>query len=61
MLVKEKLKEGEFDSVCNVVVIGVCIKFCSMQYVLDQIDNCIQYGEDADVKVKDIDAQDDDD
>ncbi|OIV98761.1 hypothetical protein TanjilG_25027 [Lupinus angustifolius] len=33
----------------------------SIQYVLAQIDNCIQYGEDADVKVKDFDQDDDDD
>ncbi|GMI66324.1 hypothetical protein like AT4G12790 [Hibiscus trionum] len=32
----------------------------SIQYVLAQIDNCIQYGEDADVKIKDFDADDDD-
>lgn len=31
----------------------------SIQYVLAQIDNCIQYGEDADVKVKDFDPEDD--
>ncbi|KAJ8748184.1 hypothetical protein K2173_000592 [Erythroxylum novogranatense] len=35
-------------------------KESSMQYVLAQIDNCIQYGEDADVKVRDIDPEDDD-
>lgn len=33
---------------------------CSIQYVLGQIDNCIQYGEDADVKVKDFDPPEDD-
>jgi len=27
--------------------------------VLGQIDNCIQYGEDADVKVKDFDPEED--
>ncbi|KAK7333443.1 hypothetical protein VNO80_30216 [Phaseolus coccineus] len=31
----------------------------SIQYVLAQIDNCIQYGEDADVKVKDFDPEED--
>ncbi|KAL9319849.1 hypothetical protein ACSQ67_011688 [Phaseolus vulgaris] len=31
-----------------------------IQYVLAQIDNCIQYGEDADVKVKDFDPEEDD-
>ncbi|KAK2351115.1 GPN-loop GTPase QQT1 [Trifolium repens] len=31
----------------------------SIQYVLAQIDNCIQFGEDADVKVKDFDPEDD--
>ncbi|XP_052734649.1 GPN-loop GTPase 3 isoform X2 [Vigna angularis] len=31
----------------------------SIQYVLGQIDNCIQYGEDADVKVKDFDPEED--
>nr|GMD06536.1 GPN-loop GTPase 3 [Ipomoea batatas] len=31
-----------------------------IQYILSQIDNCIQYGEDADVKVKDFDAEEDD-
>ncbi|KAL5787078.1 hypothetical protein ACOSP7_004027 [Xanthoceras sorbifolium] len=30
----------------------------SIQYVLSQIDNCIQFGEDADVKVKDFDPED---
>ncbi|KAL8549133.1 hypothetical protein ACS0TY_008116 [Phlomoides rotata] len=35
-------------------------KESSMQYILSQIDNCIQYGEDADVKVKDFDPVDDD-
>ncbi|KAG0488124.1 hypothetical protein HPP92_006659 [Vanilla planifolia] len=30
-------------------------KESSMQYVLSMIDNCIQYGEDADVKVRDFD------
>jgi len=30
-----------------------------MQYVLAQIDNCIQYGEDADVKVRDFDEDED--
>ncbi|GMP56445.1 hypothetical protein CsSME_00020934 [Camellia sinensis var. sinensis] len=35
-------------------------KESSIQYVLSQIDNCIQYGEDADVKVKDFDPEDDD-
>jgi hypothetical protein len=34
---------------------------CSIQYILSQIDNCIQYGEDADVKVKDFDPEDIDD
>lgn len=33
---------------------------CSIQYVLSQIDNCIQYGEDTDVKVKDFDPDDPD-
>ncbi|GAB2242433.1 hypothetical protein Droror1_Dr00019208 [Drosera rotundifolia] len=33
-------------------------KVSSIQYVLSQIDYCIQYGEDADVKVKDFDEQD---
>lgn len=32
---------------------------CSIQYILSQIDNAIQYGEDADVKVKDFDADED--
>nr|GMD70700.1 GPN-loop GTPase 3 [Ipomoea batatas] len=35
-------------------------KESSIQYILSQIDNCIQYGEDADVKVKDFDAEEDD-
>nr|GME21336.1 GPN-loop GTPase 3 [Ipomoea batatas] len=35
-------------------------KDSSIQYILSQIDNCIQYGEDADVKVKDFDAEEDD-
>ncbi|KAF2284707.1 hypothetical protein GH714_029457 [Hevea brasiliensis] len=33
-------------------------KESSIQYVLAQIDNCIQYGEDADVKVRDFDPED---
>ncbi|GKV07610.1 hypothetical protein SLEP1_g19360 [Rubroshorea leprosula] len=36
-------------------------KESSIQYVLSQIDKCIQYGEDADVKVKDFDPEDVDD
>ncbi|XP_023004794.1 GPN-loop GTPase 3-like isoform X2 [Cucurbita maxima] len=32
----------------------------SIRYVLAQIDICIQYGEDADVKIKDMDPEDDD-
>lgn len=36
------------------------LPFCSIQYILSQIDNCIQYGEDADVKVKDFDPEEDD-
>lgn len=36
-------------------------KESSIRYVLSQIDFCIQYGEDADVKVKDIDLDRDDD
>ncbi|KAF2289028.1 hypothetical protein GH714_024210 [Hevea brasiliensis] len=35
-------------------------KESSIKYVLAQIDNCIQYGEDADVKVRDFDPEDDD-
>ncbi|NP_001335410.1 GPN-loop GTPase 3-like protein isoform X1 [Solanum lycopersicum] len=35
-------------------------KESSIQYILSQIDNCIQYGEDADVKVKDFDQEEDD-
>ncbi|XP_008802322.1 GPN-loop GTPase 3 [Phoenix dactylifera] len=35
-------------------------KESSIQYVLSYIDNCIQYGEDADVKVKDFDPPEDD-
>lgn len=34
-------------------------KESSIQYVLSHIDSCIQYGEDADVKVKDFDPEDD--
>lgn len=34
--------------------------FCSTRYVLNQIDICIQFGEDADVKVKDFDPPEDD-
>uniref|UniRef100_A0A0E0NUR4 GPN-loop GTPase 3 n=1 Tax=Oryza rufipogon TaxID=4529 RepID=A0A0E0NUR4_ORYRU len=33
-------------------------KESSIQYVLSHIDNCIQYGEDADVKVRDFDPED---
>lgn len=32
----------------------------SMQYILSHIDNAIQFGEDADVKVKDFDAENED-
>ncbi|KAG9157744.1 hypothetical protein Leryth_017842 [Lithospermum erythrorhizon] len=32
----------------------------SIQYILSQIDLCIQYGEDADVKVKDFEPEEDD-
>ncbi|KAI3461775.1 hypothetical protein Pfo_018438 [Paulownia fortunei] len=34
-------------------------KESSIQYILSQIDNSIQYGEDADAKVKDFDPEDD--
>ncbi|EAY89927.1 hypothetical protein OsI_11475 [Oryza sativa Indica Group] len=33
-------------------------KESSIQYVLSHIDNCIQYGVDADVKVRDFDPED---
>ncbi|KAG4120565.1 hypothetical protein ERO13_D11G151633v2 [Gossypium hirsutum] len=36
-------------------------KESSIQYALAQIGNCIQYGEDADVKIRDFDADNDDD
>lgn len=36
-------------------------KESSIQYVLSMIDNCIQYGEDADVKIRDFDPEEDDD
>jgi len=35
------------------------VSLYSIQYVLAQIDNSIQYGEDADVKVKDFEPEDD--
>ncbi|CAB4304286.1 unnamed protein product [Prunus armeniaca] len=35
-------------------------KATSISYVLAQIDTCIQYGEDADVKIKDFDPEDED-
>lgn len=35
-------------------------KESSIQYVLSLIDNCIQYGEDADVKIRDFDEPEDD-
>ncbi|KAK4779058.1 hypothetical protein SAY86_006586 [Trapa natans] len=35
-------------------------KESSIHYVLSQIDNCIQYGEDVDLKVKDFDPEDPD-
>ncbi|XP_078176355.1 P-loop containing nucleoside triphosphate hydrolases superfamily protein [Carex rostrata] len=35
-------------------------KESSIQYILSTIDSCIQYGEDADVKVRDFDPEDDD-
>eukprot|EP00262_Sarcandra_glabra_P009242 TRINITY_DN2333_c0_g1_i2.p1 TRINITY_DN2333_c0_g1~~TRINITY_DN2333_c0_g1_i2.p1 ORF type:complete len:267 (+),score=48.88 TRINITY_DN2333_c0_g1_i2:450-1250(+) len=34
-------------------------KQSSIRYILSSIDNCIQYGEDADVKIKDFDPEDD--
>ncbi|OEL13289.1 GPN-loop GTPase 3 [Dichanthelium oligosanthes] len=36
-------------------------KESSIQYVLSYVDSCIQYGEDADVKVRDFDLPEDDD
>lgn len=36
-------------------------KESSIRYILSQIDNCIQFGEDADVKVKDFEEDEDDD
>lgn len=41
------------------VPFSLCFSLYSIRYVLSQIDNCIQYGEDADVKVKDFDPEDD--
>ncbi|BFG25551.1 hypothetical protein CerSpe_118250 [Prunus speciosa] len=35
-------------------------KATSISYVLAQIDTCIQYGEDAEVKIKDFDPEDED-
>ena len=35
------------------------IVLTSLRYILSQIDMAIQYGEDADVKVKDFDPEDD--
>lgn len=46
---------------CLVIVKIIVFLLCSIQYILSQIDNCIQYGEDADVKVKDFDPEDIDD
>lgn len=34
---------------------------CSIEEVLHHIDNAIQYGEDADVKIRDYDAPDEHD
>jgi hypothetical protein len=46
---------------CPHVVIPKCPCFCSIQYVLSYIDTCIQYGEDADVKVRDFEPIEDED
>ncbi|GJN23525.1 hypothetical protein PR202_gb11181 [Eleusine coracana subsp. coracana] len=39
---------------------ALLVVFHSIQYVLSYIDNCIQYGEDADVKVRDFEPEEDD-
>lgn len=40
--------------------VTVDLSFAVYNILLAQIDNCIQYGEDADVKIKDFDPEDDD-
>ena len=51
-----------FVSDCCLVLVKIIVfLLCSIRYILSQIDNCIQYGEDADVKVKDFDPEDIDD
>ena len=37
------------------------VVFCSIEEVLYHIDNAIQYGEDADVKIRDFEAPEGDD
>lgn len=43
----------------NIFIIFSFFVLYSIEHVLSQIDVCIQYGEDADVKVKDFDPEDD--
>ncbi|KAE9463677.1 hypothetical protein C3L33_04412, partial [Rhododendron williamsianum] len=54
-------KESRVSQVLLVFDCALFSLFLSIQYTihLSQIDNCIQYGEDADVKVKDFDPEDD--
>lgn len=35
------------------------VLYCSIQHILSHIDNSIQFGEDADVKIRDFDPEDD--
>ena len=37
------------------------LRFCSIEEVLHHIDNAIQYGEDADVRIGDFEAPEGDD
>lgn len=42
----------------NTKLTSTLLSMGSIQYVLSQIDVCIQFGEDADVKIRDDDDED---
>lgn len=38
--------------------VPLCFVLCSIQYVLSCVDNCIQFGEDLEPKIKDHEPED---
>ncbi|XWS75960.1 hypothetical protein CRYUN_Cryun01aG0136500 [Craigia yunnanensis] len=55
----KKLNKSLIELVRYLAIQDPISTFWSIQYVLAQIDNCIQYGEDADANIRDFDPEDD--